>query len=223
MNSFGKFSALLLAAWWAWGTTAVAHSVWIEPTPEGALILRFAEPDGKFETSPGHLDELTVPAAFVVDGAGIPRSLDAVKLRDRFALQGSASTNAAGAEVTYLVMGAPGKPGRRPVFYARWHPAGSGPAVPTLILDLVPTGKPGEARVHFRGKPLGGVKAILRTPDEKELELTADSEGFVRWTTTQTGLHHLRIARHREPLAGFHLGKEYDQTSHNACLTWEQR
>jgi len=40
---------------------------------------------------------------------------------------------------------------------------------------------------------------------------------------TQTGIHFLRIARPREPLAGFHLGKEFDQTSHNACLTRDQQ
>jgi len=67
------------------------------------------------------------------------------------------------------------------------------------------------------------VKAILRTRDEKEQELTADAEGFVRYAMTQTGIHFLRIARPREPLAGFHLGKEFDQTSHNACLTRDQQ
>ena len=36
-------------------TTARAHSVWIEPEG-GQLVIRFAEPDGKLEKSPGHLD-----------------------------------------------------------------------------------------------------------------------------------------------------------------------
>lgn len=36
------------------------------------------------------------------------------------------------------------------------------------------------------------------------------------------GLHQLGIARHRESVPGFHLGREHDLTSHNACLTWLQ-
>ncbi|MGE3309446.1 MAG: hypothetical protein AB7O66_05695 [Limisphaerales bacterium] len=203
--------------------TARAHSVWIEATPSGGLALRFAEPDGKFETSPGHLDELTVPAAFMISAEGSQVVLEAEKQRDRFEFKAGVSKQAAGAEASYLVMGPPGGPGRRPVFYARWHPWGAGPATPFLTLDIVPTGKPGEARAYLRGKPLGGVRAIWRTPDEREQELTADAEGYFRFNPTQAGIHHLRIARHREPLAGFHLGRSYDQTSHNACLTWEQK
>ena len=76
--------------------------------------------------------------------------------------------------------------------------------------------------MYFRGKPLGGIKATLRTPDEKEQELTADAEGFLRFKSNQSGQHLLSIAHHREPLAGFHGGRAYEQTSHNCSLTWQQ-
>ena len=42
-----------------------AHSVWIEPA-DGKLVIRFAEPDGKFERSPGHLDNLSAPIVFLL-------------------------------------------------------------------------------------------------------------------------------------------------------------
>ena len=86
----------------------------------------------------------------------------------------------------------------------------------------MPTGKPGEARVYFRGQPLGGIKATFRTPDDKEQELTADADGYLRYNSNQSGQHHLSIAHHRENIAGFHLGRAYTQTSHNAALTWRQ-
>jgi len=193
-----------------------AHSVWIEPSGDGQLLVRFAEPDGKFEKSPGHLDSLSIPVAFTLV-SNAPVLVEAPKKPNHFMLTGASPTNVAGLETIFTVRAA-----RQPHFYARWQPAGAGAGEPMLTLDLVPTGKPGEVRVHFRGKPLGGIKATLRTPDEKEKELEVDAEGFIRFTSNQSGQHLLTIAHYREPIAGFHGGKAYQQTSHNAALTWHQ-
>lgn len=214
-------SLALFAAWLLWHSLA-AHSVWIEPDAAGRLVVRFAEPDGKLEKSPGHLDELTLPRAWQTGASNAPMALAVEKQRDHFAL-GPVTPNAAvQIETEFQVIAAPGRPGRRPHFYARWHPAGAGAATPALTLDLVPTGQPGEVRVFFRGKPLGGVRATLRTPDEKEQELAADAEGFLRFTSTQPGQHLLSIARHRENVGGFAGGRAYDLTSHNVALSWRQ-
>src|SRR5262249_2448386 len=91
-----------------------------------------------------------------------------------------------------------------------------------LTLDLVPTAKPGEARAFFRGKPLGGATVTLRTPDEKESELTADSDGLVHFEAKQSGQYLLTIAHYRESLAGFHGGQPYSETSHNCSLCWQE-
>lgn len=197
-----------------------AHSVWIEPH-QGALVIRFGELDGRTEKSPGHLDELSVPVPFSILTNALV-AIEIAKQTNHFSLNGTSPTNIVCADTTYAVMATPGNPGRRPNFYARWHPPGAGPGTPTLTLDLVPSGKPGEVRVYFRGEPLPGIKAIFRTPDEREQELTADSEGFLRFPTAQTGQYHLSIARHRETLKGFFGGKAYGLTSHNAALTWVQ-
>ena len=135
----------------------------------------------------------------------------------QFAIVGASPTNTAGAETAFTVRG-----GRKPNFYARWQPDGAGAATPLLTLDLVPTGKPGEVRAYFRGQPLGGIKATLRTPDEKETELTADAEGFLHFAPKQPGQYLLTIAHHRETLAGFHNGVAYKETSHNCSLVWRQ-
>lgn len=216
MKSLALFAVLLLCH------SLAAHSVWIEPDAGGRLVVRFAEPDGKLEKSPGHLDELTLPRAWQAGASNAPMALTVEKQRDHFALGHVTASAAVQIETEFQVIAAPGRPGRRPHFYARWHPAGAGAAAPALTLDLVPTGQAGEVRVVFRGKPLGGVRATLRPPDGKEQELTADGEGFLRFASPQAGQHLLSVAHHRETLGGFAGGRAYDLTSHNAALTWRQ-
>lgn len=192
---------------------AHAHTVWIEPSG-GQLVIRFAEPDGKFETSPGYLDNLTAPIAFnCVENK--PIAVESSKKSENFLLVGMSPANTVCAETSFTV-----RAERKPNFYARWQSAGAGAATPLLTLDLVPTGKAGEARAYFRGKPLGGVKATLRAPDANETELTTDADGFLHFTADQPGQYLLSIAHHREPLAGFHLGIAYKETSHNCALSW---
>lgn len=195
---------------------ARAHSVWIEPLADGKMVIRFAEPDGRFEKSPGYLDSLSAPLAFILV-TNAPVAIEAPKQTNHFLLARVSPTNTIGVETTFTVRAA-----RKPNFYARWQPAGAGAGTPFLTLDIVPTGTPGEARVYLRGKPLGGVKATLRTPDDKDQELVADAEGVLRFKSDQTGQHMLSIAHQRESNAGFHLGRAYEQTSHNAALTWRQ-
>ena len=210
---------LLAAGLWAASFQAWGHSVWIEPGQDGQLIIRFAEPDGKFEKSPGHLDEIETPAAWKTGDKG-PVRLEVQKKADHFLIVGSKISDAVQIETQFGVLAAPGKPGRLPHFYARWQPRGAGGAAPALQLDLVPTGKPGEFRVYFRGKPMPEAKATLRTPDEKEQALTADGDGVLRFSASGAGLYMLSLAHHREALPGFSRGQAYDVTSHNASVTW---
>jgi hypothetical protein len=194
---------------------AKAHTVWIE-TLDGKLIIRFAEPAGNYEKSPGHLDSLSVPSAFTVI-TNAPMMVESPKKTNHFLMVSASPTNVAGVESVFTVRAA-----RKPHFYARWQPSGAGAGTPLLTFDLVPTGKPGEARVYFRGQPLGGLKATLRTPDDNEKEIPVDAEGYVRFDSKQRGLHLLTIPHYRESIAGFHLGRTYQQTSHNTALTWVQ-
>lgn len=207
---------LLLALLIGSPVTSLGHSVWIEPV-ESQLVVRFAEPDGKYEKSPGHLDGLTLPVVFFAVGTNAPVIVDAPKKADHFLVLGVTPTNLVCAESTFTVRG-----GRKPMFYARWQPAGLVAATPLTTLDLVPTGNAGEVRICLRGQPVPNVKATLRTPDEKESELVADADGLVRFTPTQSGQYLLTVAHQREPIAGFHGGRAYKETSHNAALTWKQ-
>ena len=205
------FGALLLF----FATDAFAHTVWIEPL-DGKLVIRFAEPSGNFEKSPGHLDSLSVPSVFTVM-TNIPVMVESIKTTNHFHLASASPTNVTGVESIFTV-----RAGRKPHFYARWQPAGAGAGTPMLTFDLVPTGKSGEARVYLRGQPVGGLKATLRTPDDTEKEIAVDADGYVRFDSKQSGLHLLTIAHHRESIGGAHLGRAYEQTSHNTALTWVQ-
>lgn len=193
-----------------------AHSVWIEPSA-GQLVVRFAEPSGNLEKSPGHLDSLMPPIAFILL-TNAPVAIESPKKSDHFLLVGASPTNTAGVETSFIV-----RAKRKPNFYARWQPAGTNATTPLLTLDVVLTGKPGEARAYFRGQPLGGIKVTLHTPYGTEADLTADAEGFVNFTTKEPGQYMLTIAHHRETLAGFQVGQPYEQNSHNCSLVWEQK
>jgi hypothetical protein len=192
---------------------AFAHTVWIEPL-EGRMVVRFAEPGKKFEKSPGYLDSLVAPASFILK-TNAPVSIETPKKSDHFSLEGASETNLIATETVFTVRG-----GRKPYFYGRWQPLELSNTNSFLTLDLVPTGRSGEVSAFFRGKPLPKVKATLYTPDGKETELTADEGGILRFEQSQTGQYLLAIAHHREPIPGFHLGRPYEQTSHNTALSW---
>ena len=213
-----KFFSLLVAG--AATTQLFAHSVWIEPTEAREMVIRFAEPSGNLERSPGHLDSLAVPMIFQTAPAttNAPTVLDTTKKKDHYLILGGSATNIIGVETSFTVRAA-----RKPLFYARWQPAGAGEGKPLLTLDLVPTGKPGEARLYLRGRPHGNVKATLHAPNGDEKEFTADADGFIRVPTPEPGQYMLTVAHQREPIAGVHLGVPYKETSHNCSLTWEQK
>lgn len=196
-----------------------AHSVWIEPLDQ-QLVVRFAEPSGNLERSPGFLDSLAVPLAFQVvpHTTNAPVALTVTKKTDHFALADAAATNIVCAETSFTVRAA-----RKPLFYARWQPAGAGAGKPLLTLDLVPTGQPGEARLYLRGVPKGNVKVTLHTPTGDEKEFTTDADGYVRVPSVEPGQYLLTVAHQREPLAGVHQGIAYQETSHNCALVWEQK
>lgn len=203
---------------------ALAHSVWIEPTADGVLVVRFGELDGSFETSPGHLDALSLPHSFALSEKGEPTSLDASKQKEGYHLEKSSASAVTGIETEFSLM-ARGEPKitRRPSFYARWQPEGWAAGAPRLTLDIVPADEPGTARIYFRGKPLAGAQVKLHSPTGRENTLTADGQGLVKFEATKPGRWLLLLSRHSEELPGFVHGQGYDVHSHNASLCWVQK
>lgn len=226
--------------------TTTAHDVWIEDTPTGGLIVRFGEFEESLEKSPGALDMLLLPQAWKPspDAPAEPRKAGAEsraareerairegqvawfevkKLTDGFQLTGATPAQSVQAEAGFTVIGKPGDPGkpaRRPIFYARWQPAGGGAGQPGLNFDLVPADVPGKVCVYLRGKPLAGAKVSLFAPGTGEQALTSDAAGMVQFSAEKPGLYLLKSSHQREAAPGFFGGKAYDVISHNTSLVW---
>lgn len=226
-----KHRSLLLLAAASLGLaplSARAHEVWIEETPAG-LVLRFGEFGDSVETSPGHLDGLEAPNVWSV---GQEARVETQKQKDGYLLPGVDAKKDIVAEAGYAVMagrepatkdkakGEP-KPGRKPVFYARWHVPGQ-PASPALNFDIVPTGKADEFCVYFRGKPVPGIEVTAFEPDGKTQDFKANDAGVVSFKSSKPGLCMLKCKHQREDIAGFSGGLAYAQLSHNCVTVWRQ-
>jgi hypothetical protein len=202
--------------------TASAHSLWIEDLPDGTTCVRFAEWGDEYETSPGHLDSFVQVSGWTPDAKGLPSLFDVAKKKDHFLLGKTAAAQPAFAQAQFTVRKLhEDKPARAPIFYCRWQPEGAGAGTPALTLDIVPTGKPGEARVYFRGKPLGDVEVGFYAPSRDLQKLKADAEGFVRVPdTSKPGEYLFTVARYSEDLPGYFNGVSFAITSHSASLFW---
>ena len=200
---------------------ASAHSVWIEEL-EGNACVRFAQWGDEFETSPGHLDSFAEVSGWTLDAEGKPSLFDVAKKKDHFFLGKLDGLKPIFAQAQFAVRKLhDDKPARAPIFYCRWQAEGAGAGTPALTMDIVPTGKLGEARVYFRGKPLGNVEVGLFVPSKDEQKLTSDAEGFVRAPdASKPGNYLFTIARYSEDLAGFFNGVPFAITSHSASLYW---
>lgn len=199
-----------------------AHSVWIEPLPDGQLCVRFAQWGDDYEKSPGHLDSFAEASGWTLDEQGKSQDFAVEKKSDHFLLPKSEAGKAAYAQLPFAIRKLhDDKPARAPIFYCRWQPEGAGAGKPALTMDLVPTGKPGEARVYFRGKPLPDVEVLIMTPDFNEKKTKADAEGLVRIEdTSKPGPYLLSVARYSEELPGFYRGVPFGVSSHSASLCW---
>ena len=221
--SFPLRTALLLAlVTLSVAPLARAHSVWIESTSDGKLVVRFGEPGDEFERSPDHLDSLTLPVAWTFDAEAKPAAFEVQKSSDHFLFVGADPAKSTFGETGFPVMKRGDNPATKPFFHMRWLPAGAvaAEAKPALTLDIVPSAESGAFRVFFRGAPLADVKVTVHAPDA-EHELVADTEGVVRFTGTASGIY-LLTANHREPVKCFAGGHAYDRVSHNVALTWRQ-
>src|SRR5262245_123621 len=76
-----------LGAFFCLAIQSHAHTVWLESL-NGQLVIRFAEPDGRYEKSPGHLDSLTAPAAFTII-TNAPIAVPSPKSTNHFAMVGA--------------------------------------------------------------------------------------------------------------------------------------
>ncbi|MCD6050794.1 MAG: cobalt transporter substrate-binding protein [Verrucomicrobia bacterium] len=206
-------SALLLAS----ATMAAqAHNIWLEDLPTGEVGFRFGEIGEKIETSPGRLDAFTGLQGWTV----ATNQFKLEKKSGHILLQGSKATAPVLVEEAGMAVRAVQNP-RKTMFYARWQPAKAEAGEAALTLDIVPTGKPGEYRVSFRGQPLAEAKIKVEGEKGFTADLTADAQGKVTFKAPSKGLF-LLVCVHRETLAGFAGGKAYEGLTHSSTLSFRQ-
>ncbi len=215
-------SLLALALFSLLTPVASAHSVWLEPLPDENMGIYFAQWGDDLETSPGHLDSFVQVSGWTIDDKGQPQTFTVEKKKDHFRLGKPAPAAPVFAQAQFAVRKLhEDKPARCPIFYCRWQPEGAGAGTPSMTMDIVPTGKPGEARVYFRGKPLAGAEILFFSPKVSDEKLQTDEEGYVRAPDMEKpGPYLLAIARYSEDLSGFYNGVPYGITSHSASLCW---
>lgn len=201
----------------------VEDSLWIEDREDGGLRLCFGSFGSLKETSPGHLDDLPLPSAWIGEGVK-PLRLGLDPAGDALNMTGARAQDHVQAEDTAVsVIHATGRPGRKPVLCARWYPGHATEAqlAPRLTLDIVPVA-PGRMRVLFRAAPLTGATLRALAEDGTVMaELVADAAGEVAFAPAEPGLYQL-ICSHTEQSPVCVGGHLYKGTRHWGTLTWRQ-
>jgi hypothetical protein len=177
-----------------WTTGASAHHLWLEADGQGARLY-FGEFDENLrEASPGLLDRFKpLPEAKAVGSATQPLKIE--KTPGAFALSG---TIGAGDSIVaqQTRMGERKQDGKvvrtLGTLAARWVPDFAERA-PVLMLDVVPTGKPGAFKVVYDGQPLPKAKLELIAESGWKKELRTDEHGGFTAATPWRGTYVIEI------------------------------
>lgn len=201
---------------------ANAHQVWIEQDGSKAT-LQFGEfGDNLRETSPGLLDKFVAPTAKLIGKKG-EQSLTMNKTPNGFVLSGTAAQGESlvAEEASYPVIESKhdGKSSR-----LIWTPAARyitdfAEQQPKLTFDIVPTGKPGQFKVVYKGQPVSKVKIAAVIPSGWSKEATTDEQGMVSFEMPWRGEYVLE-GHYNDKTAGQRDGKSYDTASFVTSLSF---
>ena len=226
MSSHPSLKAPLLATLLACATltavnTAHAHQVWLE-NAGGQARLHFGEFNENLrETSPGRLDQFKgVPALEQRTGTTAQR-VDGQLGKDAFIYTTTGTPETLFATATFPLIDRSKR--NLPAMYwqpsARWVSSLAQPVAPTAPLDLVPTGKPGEFKVVFKGAPLPKAKVQLAAPSGWTREAEADADGTVAFVTPWKGQYVAEV-KHSDKAPGEAQGEKYGEASYVTTLTF---
>jgi uncharacterized GH25 family protein len=220
-----KFNSIVLSAaclmsMFASGI-AHAHYLWLEPT-KGGTALYFGEPDAELrEKSPGKLDRIKAPQAYVNEAGGKPVAVDAKRANSHFMIaSGKARTVMVaeeGVEVADLTRHGLGL--AKSNYYARIGQTAGTDAAP-LALD-VQSNAPNTFTVLYRGQPVAKAKVLVIAPNTWTQEHVADDKGTVKINTPWRGQYVLHVL-HIDKTAGDFGGKAYDNLRNHLTYTFTQ-
>lgn len=203
---------------------ANAHQIWLEQTSKAANLYFGEFGENLREASPGLLDKFVKPSA-TLSGAKGDQALTLNKEAGSFVLSARAGKN---ESITAEEANYPGfeKKTGETVVRSIWTPAArlvTSDAVqaPKLTLDLVPSGKPGEFKVYYKGQPLPKAKVGIVVQSGWNKEATSDDQGAVKFDLPWQGTYILEV-HHTDKTAGERDGKPYDVASFVTTLSLAQ-
>lgn len=203
--------------------TAHAHYLWIELGDTGAKLY-YGEADALLkEKSPGKLDNIKAPQAFVPDAtSGKPKAVTVNRVAEHFAIGSNKDAPAIlvieeSLEVRDLTKNALGF--AKSNYYARHGQPGTnnGNATP-LVLD-VQGASPNALTVLYRGQPLKDVKLEVIAPNTWVQEHKTNAQGMVEINTPWRGQYVVHIL-HVDKTPGEFAGKKYDTLRNHFTYTF---
>lgn len=224
MKSIVKSSTGVMLGSLLLASAAHAHYLWIEPGEVGARLY-YGEADVQLkEKSPGKLDNILAPKAFVLDAkTGKTSAATVNRTADYFALKTSKMAPAIlvseeSLDVRDLTQHGLGF--AKSNYYARYgHSAASmdNHASP-LVLDARRRG-PSAWTVQYRGQPLKDATLEVIAPNSWTQSHKTDAQGAVTINTPWRGLYVIHIV-HVDKTPGKFAGKKYDALRNHFAYTF---
>ena len=201
---------------------ANAHQMWLE-NAGGQARLHFGEfNDNLRETSPGRLDSFKgVPTLDQHTGA-VAQRLQGQLGKNSFNYSVAGTPDTLFAAATHPLIDRSKR--NLPAMYwqpsARWVASLAQPVAPTAPLDLVPTGKPGELKVVYKGAPMPKAKVQLAAPSGWTREVETGEDGTVTFVTPWKGQYVAEV-KHTDKTEGTTAqGAKYGEASYVTTLTF---
>lgn len=214
-------AALMACAALTAASAAHAHQVWLENV-DGQARLHFGEFNENLrETSPGSLDKFKgVPALELRSGA-TTQHVEGKLGKDAFVYTTAGTPDTLFAAATYPLIDRSKRNLPAMVWQpsARWVAGLTQPVAPTAPLDLVPTGKPGEFKVVFKGAPLPKAKVQLAAPSGWTREAETGDDGTVNFATPWKGQYVAEV-KHSDKTPGEAQGEKYGEASYVTTLSF---
>jgi hypothetical protein len=211
----------IFAATLLWATSASAHHLWLEPDGPGAKLYFGEFNENLREASPGLLDRFKpLPDAKAIGASTQPLKVE--KMPGAFVVSGTvgAGDSIVAEQSRVTERKQDGKVTRTlGILAARWVPDFA-ERVPTLTLDVVPTGKPGAFKVVYEGKPLAKAKFELKVESGWQRELRTDEQGAFTVELPWRGTYVIEI-EHADSKAGGEGEGAYDRKRFVTSLSFK--
>lgn len=197
---------------------AHAHYLWIEQADSDAQIFFGEVQEGIKEKSPGKLDNIKAPKAFVQRAAGQAfASVDPKRAAQNFTIaesKGAAAVTVVEESLEVKDLTKHGLGHAKSNYYAR---AGKADGNTTMVLDVQQRAA-NRFTVTYRGQPLANAKLEVIAPNTWLQEHKTDAQGMAEINMPWRGQYVLHVL-HVDPSAGEHLGKKYESLRNHLTYT----